>query len=504
MSRFNYILLAASLLFVAACAQPEPPETEVTKSMAVMKMPVTTTSEDAREHYLVGWYAADMGRGIDALEHFEKAVEADPNFAVGYLAVANTSNSVAGFTANLAKAEANAANASKAEQLRIEVVRKGFDNDREGQMAAAKALTAEVPDSPRAWALLAGLQSGMKQHAESRESIGKAMELAPNWAAAHMQAANNYLFGEPMNLDEALAHAEAAVAAAPEEAAPHDILGDVLRRQGNLEAARDAYTEAAEYSGPDGSPYQQRAHVNSFLGDYAAARADYDKSISMARANQAPSFSVFKALVSVHEGKPDAAIDELVAVASQIDQSNIPEPTGLKLFALGSAYNIALHTGKANRAETLLKQWAELMRRQGEQVGTEPFKRGQEAAIAYNEAMLAVEKKEFRKAESKAAEVAKLREPDANPRKMEAVHEIRGVIALERKNYQKAVDELSQGNHLNNIYIRYQLAQALEGAGQKERANEIYNGLANWNFNGVGYALIRKDAMAKAGASSAA
>jgi tetratricopeptide (TPR) repeat protein len=468
------------------------------QSAPVMVLPVTTTSDEAREQFMSGVYAMDMGRFIDARGYFEKAVQIDPDFAVAYLNLAFASNSLEKFTMNLKKAEEAASGASREEQLLIEITRKGFDNDVEGSLAIAKELLKTAPKSPRACLELAGVQSGMNQHAEARQSMARAIELAPSMAAAHMQAGNSYLFSEPRDLDRAEQHMQQAAELAPNEQNPYDLLGDVYRAQGQLEKARDAYTEASKYSVDDGSPFQQRGHVNSFLGDYEAARADYDKAIAMARANQAASFGVYRAFVHVHAGHPSAAIDELKALTSKIDKMDIPEPIGLKLFALGSATNIALHHSMIDVAEALIAEWSALMRAQSEQVGTDEFSRGQKAGIAYIEGMLAVKKGEFDTAEEKADAIATLVEPDANPRKMEPVHEVRGAIALELGRYAEAAEHFQQGNHENNIYIKYHLAKALEGAGQTDQAMKLYEEVATWNFNGIGAALTRKEAMDKA------
>ena len=474
-----------------------PPEPAMVLPSPVMVLPVTTTSDEAREQFMSGLYAMDMGRIIDARVYFEKAVELDTAFVLAYLNLANAANSIEMFNMNLRKAEKAASGASREEQILIEIARKGFDNDVEGQLTSANELLEIAPESPRANLSLAGVQSGMNRHDEARQSMTRAIALAPDMAAAHMQAGNSYLFGEPRDLDRAEQYMLKAADLAPNEPIPYDLLGDVYRAQGQLEKARDAYTQAGQYSGDDGLPFQQRAHVNSFLGDYEAARADYDKAISMARANQAAVFGVFRAFVHVHAGDPSAAIDELKWLTAEIDKMDIPGPTGTKIFSLGSATNIALHHGMIDEAETLIADWSALMHVQSEKVGTDEFRRAQMAGIAYIEGMLAVKKGEFDKANEKANEIAKLVEPDANPRKMEPVHEMRGAIALEQSNYEEAAGHFQMGNHENNIYIKYHLAKALEGAGQTDQAMKLYEDVATWNFNGAGAALTRKEAIDK-------
>jgi hypothetical protein len=49
------------------------------------------------------------------------------------------------------------------------------------------------------------------------------------------------------------------------------------------------------------------------------------------------------------------------------------------------------------------------------------------------------------------------------------------------------------------MYTKYHLALALQGAGQADEARKIFKEVGSWNFNSAGFALIRKDALARAG-----
>ena len=54
------------------------------------KIPVTTSSEEARSLFQKGRDLVEKLRGADALPFFEKAVAKDPQFATAYLNLANT------------------------------------------------------------------------------------------------------------------------------------------------------------------------------------------------------------------------------------------------------------------------------------------------------------------------------------------------------------------------------------------------------------------------------
>ena len=48
------------------------------------------------------------------------------------------------------------------------------------------------------------------------------------------------------------------------------------------------------------------------------------------------------------------------------------------------------------------------------------------------------------------------------------------------------------------MYMKYYRAVALEESGQGEPASALFDEIAVWNFNSVGYAMIRKDAIERA------
>ncbi|HSM18407.1 MAG TPA: tetratricopeptide repeat protein [Gemmatimonadales bacterium] len=494
------VALLSALVVAAGCA-PKEAGIEAASSDVMMKLPVTTASDAARQEFFEGTMAADMGRANDANTHFEKAVEADPAFAAGYLQVAATAASTEKFSANLAKAVENAANASRAEQLMIDVMQKGFENNTESQLAAAQQLVEVQGDSPRAWLTLAGVQSGLNQISDARQSLAKAIELAPNFAAAHMQAGNNYMFLEPKDFVKAEEHFRKAIELAPNEATPYDLMGDVHRAQGKLEAAAEDYTMAAARAPEDGSPLQQRGHVHSFLGNHDAARADYTRAMELETAkgnNNAPFYAVFRSYVNIYEGKPEAAIAELREQVAAADAMTVEGKTDIKINALTNIVQISLHYGDFATARQAIDDLAVLLRQQADVVGKDQFRRGQEATITYWEGMLAARQGNVKGAKAKAQEFATLVEPDPNPRKLEPMHQIMGMAEYFQNNYAAADEHLAAGNP-NNIYMKYYRGLCQEKMGNADAAEAIFTELATYNFNNVNYAMIRSDVLKAAG-----
>src|SRR5213595_4365546 len=462
-TRAALALVLASVSWSAGAAAQGPRSALDPITSAVINHPITTSSAEARAHFLEGLREFDLGRLIDANVHFKAAVAADPGFAFAYLNVANTANSLDEFKTNLALAEQNAAGASEAERLQIQMTRKGFDNDLAGQLALGQQLVAKYPDSPRAWLALAGAQIGLNKNADGRASIAKALELSPKLYVAHATMGNDYIFGEPHDFTKALAHMQEAEALAPDESNAHLLVGDAYRAQRNLEKARDEYLRGHELEPRNAVLLVKAGHANTFLGDYTAARADYDSAMAVGRANEKAAYAPFRAYVSVYAGDPAAAIDELNRLVASVDGLGVPDPKANKVAALTNVVVIATHT-RNRAAEQALKQLEPLLLQQADEAGNPAYRRGQQATIAYFAGWWAARRGDYAAAQKQADQIGQVLAPDANPRKLEPMHQLEGFIALYQGKYREAAGHLRLCNLLDP-YVKYQLAVAMEGAG---------------------------------------
>ena len=172
--------------------------------------------------------------------------------------------------------------------------------------------------------------------------------------------------------------------------------------------------------------------------------------------------------------------------------------SGAKAFALTNAATICLDQGMNDDAERVVGELAGVLRGNAQAVGTDEFSRIQEAQIAYYEGQLAAHRGNFAEALRLAKKNADLVAAQQNPRKLENYHDLMGLIHFLQRKYRKAAEEYRLAD-LTNMYNKYHLALALDGAGQKDDVRRIFREVAEWNFNTVGYALVRKDAQARAG-----
>ncbi|UCF19297.1 MAG: tetratricopeptide repeat protein [Gemmatimonadota bacterium] len=498
----TFPLAALALLAgLAACGEREE-QAEPIFAAAVEEIPVSTASEAALGFFREGQRLADAGRILEARRAFIQATEADPGFARAYLEVANNANSTAEFKESMDHAQMHVEEASEGERLLVGINMAFFDNDVESALALAKELVEEYPASPRAYLSLAAVFGALNSNQEAREELRRALELDPQMAVAHTNLGNSYLYAEPKDFELAAQHFRAVVQLTPNEPQAHVNLGDAYRGGGNLEGARAEYARAAELDpGNQKSIYSiavlKRGHVNSFLGNYEEARSDYDQALAVAKPEQKSFYANYRAFTWVHGGEPATAIQELQKLVETAAEVTPPDQVNAaKIFALTNIAQIAMHHGMNDVAEQAIGQRNALVMADAEATGRQDFIRGQQAANAYWMGLAAARRGDFTTAVEKAQENADLLQQDANPRKLEPYNDLLGLVALLQGDYAKAIEHYERGNP-NDIYVKYHLGLAYEGAGNTGEAQRIFRYVFENNFNSVGYALVREEAERK-------
>src|SRR5262249_27729107 len=93
------------------------------------KIPITTSSAEAKSEFLQGRDLAEKLRVTDSIQHYEKAVSLDPSFATAELNLATSAPTGREFFDHLNKAVSLADKASNGERLLILATQAGAHND---------------------------------------------------------------------------------------------------------------------------------------------------------------------------------------------------------------------------------------------------------------------------------------------------------------------------------------------------------------------------------------
>jgi tetratricopeptide (TPR) repeat protein len=176
-----------------------------------------------------------------------------------------------------------------------------------------------------------------------------------------------------------------------------------------------------------------------------------------------------------------------------------------QIFALTNVADICFHFSMNDCSSNAVAGLQTLLTTSGSNSNDPDFERRQKATAMYWQGKLAARTAEYETARKKAEEFKRLLEPDNNPRKLERYHELLGLTALLAKEYDKSIDHYRQSNlslSAGDVKNSYMLARALQATGQNEEAAERLGKVANWNFNSVWFAMLRKNALQEASLAS--
>jgi tetratricopeptide (TPR) repeat protein len=185
MPKTQILVFATALLALAAPLGVE---------AATAKVPITTSSEDARQLYLQGRDLTEKLRATDAYPLFEKAVAKDPQFALGFLGMANAAPTNKTFFAALAKAVALADKVSEGERLMIRGLEAGVNSDPEGQVRLYAKLVELYPGDERAVTLLGNVYFGRQNYPTAIQYLSRATDIAPDFTQPYNQLGYAYRF----------------------------------------------------------------------------------------------------------------------------------------------------------------------------------------------------------------------------------------------------------------------------------------------------------------------
>src|SRR4051812_37491346 len=145
------------------------------------KIPITTTSEEARREYLAGRTLVENLRNTDAIEHFRKAIALDPAFALAHLALSNSAPTTTEFQSERALAVKYLDKSSDGEQLLIRAAEAGVAARPQEARDDLQRLTELYPADARAQFQLGLNYMGSQDWPHAIESLSRAIAIEPEY-----------------------------------------------------------------------------------------------------------------------------------------------------------------------------------------------------------------------------------------------------------------------------------------------------------------------------------
>jgi tetratricopeptide (TPR) repeat protein len=459
---------------------------------------LTTTSDEAREYFEKGLDQFDLGEYQDARSWFDQALAADPKFAMAAAYRAMTSETAADWKKYYDIAENAREGISPGEDLIVQMLGTVVRDDPQKRYELAKDLVNTYPKSKRALMLLANEQQNMKEYTIARTTLSKVIDVDPSWAPPYRLLATSYLFDDPKDFDEAKAYMEKFVELKPNVSSSHIGLGDVYRARGELQKARDEYARAVELDPESYVALLKLGHAHTFLADYVAAREDFAKARDVATPDGRIAAENYGTLTWVYAGDYDASLSANDAVLVDIENLELPQDKRDEqyMYTYQQRALIAMHGGQMAVAEQAATDMATYARSVADMIDVPEVAKNVEAEILMLEGIVAAHMGEYARAMEKAEAIPAILENINNPHKLEGYHTVLGIIHLLEKNYEYAIEHLREADQ-QNVYVKYHLALALAGANKTDEARQLFEEVANYNFNSAYYAVVRNEAIAR-------
>jgi tetratricopeptide (TPR) repeat protein len=449
-------------------------------------IPVTTSSEEARELYLQGRDLVEKLRATDARKLFEAAAAKDKGFALAQLGLANSSQTAKEFFAAIGQAVALADKVSEPERLLILGTDAGGKGDVAKQKQLFTHLTELVPNDARAHNLLGTYYFGRQEYEAAVAEYRKSTAIDPGFSQPYNQLgyAQRFLGHYP----EAELAFKKYVELIPGDPNPYDSYAELLMKMGRFDDSIQKYRQALAIDANFVASYVGIGNDQMFQGQGADARSTFATLLSKARNSGEKRQAYFWTAMSyVHEAATDKAVAEVqkMQALDQTDGDLAGESADLNTIA-----NIQLEAGQPDRAKLGFAQ--QLATIDKASVPAEVKEAAHRNGL-FDEARVALAKGDIQAAKALAASYGQRVAVKQIPFEERQQHELLGRIHLAEKDGAQAVVELQQANNQDPRAL-YLLAVALQAKGEAQKARETCSQAADFNGLSGNYGFVRTKA----------
>jgi tetratricopeptide (TPR) repeat protein len=477
--------LGLSLLALRAAAQT---------AASSDKIPITTSSDEARQLYLKGRDLAERLRATDAHRFYQQAVEKDGNFALAYVGLATTSGSTREFIEAATRAASLAGQVSEGERLIIRAIEAGLKGEPATVLASYTELVKRFPNDERAHTLLANTYFGRQDYETAVQHFTKATSINPSFSQPYNQLGYAYRFLE--RYDEAEKAFKTYTELIPNDPNPYDSYAELLMKMGRFDESIKMYEKALSIDRNFVASYIGIGNNYLAMGRPGEARTAFAKIATIARNTGERRTSHFwTAAAYVHEGATDKALSELKASYALADAEH---DTGSMSGDLTQMADVLLEAGRPADA---LAKYNEALELVNKSQLPEEVKAATRRTHVFEEGRIAAVKKDVPRAKAKSAEYVRVIADRKRPFEVRQQHELAGMVALADKQYTQALQEFQQANQ-QDPRILYLAAVAAQGAGDAALASKLAERAAKFNGLSFNYAYVRNRAQKLATTSS--
>ncbi|MFC1525387.1 tetratricopeptide repeat protein [Candidatus Latescibacterota bacterium] len=448
------------------------------------KIPITTSSETARQAFLEGRELFDKLRAQDSRAHFQRAVAEDPDFALAHLQLAFTEPTFRGFFDGIDRAVSLADGASDGEQLWIRGVKAGVDARAMDQRSLYRELVAAYPGDERAHTLLGNHFFAQQEYELAIASYETALDVEPEFSQPYNQMGYAYRFqGDYGKAEEAF---EKYIELIPDDPNPYDSYAELLMKMGRYEESIATYQKALLVDPRFVASHVGIATNHNYLGQYAAARRQLRLLEKGARTDGERRVAIQATAIScMDEGDVGAA---MASLSRQYQVAEANDDPGAMAADLGLMGDILLDEGAVSAARILYEKAHDLVQSSGL---SDEVKANNVRNYLYDMTRIAAATGDLETARAHADEYSRQAREMQNGFLMRLGHELKGIVALAAGDADEALQELALASQ-QDPYNLYRTGQAHLLKGEKREARQWLERTAGFNaLNNLNHTLVR-------------
>jgi len=480
----NVLAMALALGSLMACAGGEHGVTMEESG----KIPVTASSAEARSSFLQGRHLLEELRITDARRYYADAVKADPQFALAYLGLANTSTTNTEFFDALAQATANKGTASDGEQMLIRALEAAVNGEPDVQRAQLESLVAAYPNDERAHNALAIFLFGQQEYEPAIAEYRAAIEIDPNFSPPYNQL--GYALRTINDFVGAGGAFQRYTELIPDQPNPYDSYAELLMKTGRYKESITKYEMALEIDPNFVASYVGIANNLMFMGRTGEARESLEGLEQVAR-NDAERRQVctWNAVAYLHEADSEGARAE---IQRRYDIAAETDDRGAMSGDLNMMGDILLMAGRAEQA--LDKYLASVEMSEAADIPAD-VKEATRRNHLFDLARTALWQGDVDGATATAAQYSEAVAVRKVRFEVQQSHELNALIAISNGNFDAALGELAQANQQNPRVLLLK-GKTLKELGDTDAARIALTSVVDFNQLNVNLGYERPRALA--------
>jgi tetratricopeptide (TPR) repeat protein len=459
------------------------------------KIPVTSKSEVAKRLYGKGLEYADQLRFPEAREKFQQAIVEDSDFAMAHYYLALNSPTTKAFRASVEEAASLADKVSEGERLLILSLEANANADPAKSLQYAKEAAAKYPQDERVQLRLAFRYGAEQDFEKAIEALKKSIAINPKFSPAYNSL--GYAYRPLGNYAEAEKAFKQYIQLVPNDPNPYDSYAELLMKTGRFDESIAQYRKALSIDPHFTASNFGIASNLMFQNRHEEAIAESRKLDKTARDDADRRLAMFtRTLVYVDQGNTDAALKEMQS------QYDLGAKIGDTAAMAGDAVSMGDILLEAGRPDAALKRYEQALNLQLKSGLPDEVKEDAKLAHHYNQGRVALKQNQTAKAKAEAKAYLDGATAKNNDARTRQAHALAGMVALEEKKYDEAINHWGQADQ-QDPYVIYLVALAQQGKGDQAQASQTFKRAAEMHLlPTLNYAFIRAKAKAQSAPQS--